>query len=454
MKLGLLATGFVTVCLAGAGGWFLRTAVHPTETEAGSDAEPQEGASPGEMSVEVVMEPARTGELTTTLAAFGVVRAADGELRTVSSRAGGRVEAVLTRRGDEVKAGASLFRLERAPLELAEAQARAAAVIAENALSAFDRGGRAKRTAELESSVAEARTAVEVAEKQSLRTVSLRQDGLSSERAIAEAALAAERARRELATAERNLEAYRTTDADLERATLAATRDAAVLAAKDAEALLAASEVLAPVSGRVASVAVRIGDRAEPGAELAMLLAGDRREIAFGVTAAGRTTIPAGARVTWPDALGASRSGRVRGAATLVDATLGLHEVLAVPDEGPSPPLPGEVVRGEIEVRHLEAAVLVPTRALVRAAHGVSLVLAVDGLARVVPVEIVGRRDGVTAVSGAIKGGDLVIVEGGYNLPEGARVHAVKAPEDEHADEGAMDGDPGAKVGDAHRGTK
>lgn len=454
MKLGLLATGFVTVCLAGAGGWFLRTALHPAQAEHGSDAEPQEGASPGEMSVEVVIEPAKTGELTTTLAAFGVVRAADGELRAISSRAGGRVEAVLARRGEQVKAGAALFRLERAPLELAAAQARSAAAIAENALSTFDRGGRAKRTAELESSVAEARTAVEVTEKQSLRTASLRQDGLSSEKAIAEAALVADRARRELATAERNLEAYRTTDADLERATLTATRDAAMLAAKDAEAILAASEVLAPVAGHVASVAVRIGDRAEPGAELATLLAGDRREIAFGVTAAQRTTIPADARVTWQDALGAIRSGRIRGTATLVDAALGLHEMLALPDEGQSLPLPGEVVRGEIEVRHLEAAVLVPTRALVRAAHGVSLVLAVDGVAQVVPVEVVGRHEGVTAVSGAVKVGDSVIVEGGYNLPEGARVHAAKAPEEESGGKGAMDGDSDGKGDDEHRGTK
>ena len=454
MKLGLLATGFVTVCLAGAGGWFLRTALHPAQAEHGSDAEPQEGASPGEMSVEVVIEPAKTGELTTTLAAFGVVRAADGELRAISSRAGGRVEAVLARRGEQVKAGAALFRLERAPLELAAAQARSAAAIAENALSTFDRGGRAKRTAELESSVAEARTAVEVTEKQSLRTASLRQDGLSSEKAIAEAALVADRARRELATAERNLEAYRTTDADLERATLAATRDAAMLAAKDAEAILAASEVLAPVAGHVASVAVRIGDRAEPGAELATLLAGDRREIAFGVTAAQRTTIPADARVTWQDALGAIRSGRIRGTATLVDSALGLHEMLALPDEGQPTPLPGEVVRGEIEVRHLEAAVLVPTRALVRAAHGVSLVLAIDGLARVVPVEVVGRHEGVTAVSGAVKVGDSVIVEGGYNLPEGARVHAIKAPEEESGGKGAMDGDSDGKGDDEHRGTK
>ena len=454
MKLGLLATGFVTVCLAGAGGWFLRTALHPAQAEHGSDAEPQEGASPGEMSVEVVIEPAKTGELTTTLAAFGVVRAADGELRAISSRAGGRVEAVLARRGEQVKAGAALFRLERAPLELAAAQARSAAAIAENALSTFDRGGRAKRTAELESSVAEARTAVEVTEKQSLRTASLRQDGLSSEKAIAEAALLADRARRELATAERNLEAYRTTDADLERATLAATRDAAMLAAKDAEAILAASEVLAPVAGRVASVAVRIGDRAEPGAELATLLAGDRREIAFGVTAAQRTTIPADARVTWQDALGAIRSGRIRGTATLVDSALGLHEMLALPDEGQPTPLPGEVVRGEIEVRRLEAAVLVPTRAVVRAAHGVSLVLAIDGLARVVPVEVVGRHEGVTAVSGAVKVGDSVIVEGGYNLPEGARVHAIKAPEEESGGKGAMDGDSDGKGDDEHRGTK
>ncbi len=57
-------------------------------------------------------------------------------------------------------------------------------------------------------------------------------------------------------------------------------------------------------------------------------------------------------------------------------------------------------------------------------------------------------------MSGAVKVGDPVIVEGGYNLPEGARVHAAKAPEEERGEKGAMDGAPDAKVGDEHRGTK
>jgi multidrug efflux pump subunit AcrA (membrane-fusion protein) len=406
------------------------------------------------MSVEVATEPAATGDLTTTLAAFGVVRAGEGELRTISSRAGGRVEAVLARRGEEVTAGKPLFRLERAPLELASAQARAAAAVAENALATFDRGGRTRRTAEMEAAVAEARTAVVVTEKQATRTASLRQEGLSSEKASAEAQQAAERARRELATAERNLEAYRSTDAELERATLLATRDAAVSAAKDADAVLAASEVLAPVAGRVASIAVRIGDKTEPGTELATLLAGDRREIAFGVTAAQRATIPADARVTWKDALGAIRSGRIRGSATLVDAALGLEEMLAIPEEGQAPPLPGEIVRGEIELRRLEAVVLVPTRALVRSAHGTSLVVAAAGVANVVPVEVIGRHEGVSAVSGAVKAGDQVIVEGAYNLPSGARVHPAATAEKEHEDSGAMSGEAEGKPEESPRGAK
>src|SRR6185436_2594726 len=99
-------------------------------------------------------------------------------------------------------------------------------------------------------------------------------------------------------------------------------------------------------------------------------------------------------------------------------------------------PQPGLVVRGEIESRRLTGAVLVPSHAIVRAEDEPTLVLVGDdGIAKRVEVEILGRHGDVAAVKGDVKDGDRVVVEGGYNLPDGAKTHeAASGHEEAHAE--------------------
>ena len=86
------------------------------------------------------------------------------------------------------------------------------------------------------------------------------------------------------------------------------------------------------------------------------------------------------------------------------------------------PLLPGARVFGEIELRRLSGVILVPERAVLRAADVQVVVLARDGKALVVQVQVLGRHAGLAAIAGSVHEHDSVIVDGGYNLPDGASV--------------------------------
>jgi membrane fusion protein (multidrug efflux system) len=80
----------------------------------------------------------------------------------------------------------------------------------------------------------------------------------------------------------------------------------------------------------------------------------------------------------------------------------------------------GLFVRGEIELQRIAGVVLVPESSISRADDKQVVVLARDGKARVVPVEVLGRHGGFAGVRGEIQPGNHVVVDGGYNLPDGA----------------------------------
>ena len=112
-----------------------------------------------------------------------------------------------------------------------------------------------------------------------------------------------------------------------------------------------------------------------------------------------------------------------------LDPATGTVEVRIVPDAG-AEELPGELVRGEIVLENLAGVLLVPQAALVRA-QGKSAVVLVGagGIAHVVTLEVLARHADLAAVRGELHAGDVLIVEGAYNLPEGARtVGIVEAP--------------------------
>lgn len=421
MNKSATALGSTLLLVTGAAaGWLLHNALVRDGGE--HDDDEGEQVEPADMDVEVSTARATAGELVVSEPVLGVVRADEGAVISLGSRAGGRVAEVLVRPGDDVKAGAPVLRYEGAPLALAVAQAQAALAAAANQVESFDRADRQKVEADLVASAEKAAADEVAAAKHVERQTALLADGLVAPRAVEEARTALVKAKADRSAADLALSSYRGASAELQRSALVAARDAAAAGLADAKVVLADAVVHAPADGHVLAVTSHAGDRVDAGAVVGTLLLPQGRVLVFGLTPANAVGIGAGTSIVWFDVSGARRVAKVRSVSGEVGAATGLVEVIAVP-EG-APPAPGLIVRGEIEARPIVGAVLVPSRAVMRHEDQLSVVVIDDGhVAKRASVEVLGRREGVAAVRGDVKAGDRVAIDGAYNLPDGARTH-------------------------------
>ncbi len=408
-----------------AAGWLVRERV----AGGGEQAEEETAAvEPGQMAVPVRTASVESGALPRTLAILGTLRASPGAERVLSTRCGGRVSAVHAASGQEVHAGDALVEFERAPLEAAKAAADAELRSAELALESFD-SENARKKLELESAVQRCEAESRLAATRVERLSALLADGLAAPKALEEARNGAAQSARELELAQQARASWTQKGAELERATRAAALDVRRAAQREAQALLDAAVLKAPADGQLGRFELREGDRLEPGANAGTLLAHAGRELVCGVLPADLPAVRAGLEAHWVEAGARARSGHVLAVGAALDAATGTVEVRIAPDAG-SAELPGEIVRGEIVLENLADVLLVPQAALVRARGQAAVVLVGQGgIAHVVTVEVLARHAQLAAVRGELHAGDSVIVEGAYNLPEGARtVGIVEAP--------------------------
>jgi RND family efflux transporter MFP subunit len=355
------------------------------------------------------------------------VRAAPAAERTLATRAGGRVLATHVTDGQTVRAGDALLSLDPAPLRGAVAQSRAALAQAVDALAEYDRTGRTRQQLELDAAVQRATSQQALLDAQVARLESLHGEGLSSDRALAESKQAASQARADKELAAAAVASFHDVSAELQHSTLLAARDGAQAAADEAERQLAEAEPTAPADGQVISFRARAGQLLQPGEAFGELLASEGRLVAFAVTAAAARELRPGARATWLDAQGHPAAGALQSVGGDVDAATGMVLALVAPDAAADADRPGLAVRGELELLRLHDAVLVPDAAVLRAHDAQVVVLAVGDRARTVPVTVAGRHGGLVAVQGDVHAGDRVLIDGGYNLPDGARIVASSA---------------------------
>jgi multidrug efflux pump subunit AcrA (membrane-fusion protein) len=416
---GKPGAGLLLLAIGVGIGWSVHALLPPSADDA--DETPEEVAQ-AEMRVSVTTAPVTRGELPIVVRAAGVVRAAPAADHVLSSRAGGRVLETLVVPGQVVAAGDVLLRLDPLPLQAALAQARAAFVGADAALLDFDRSGRDRRAFELQSDAQRAASQVTLLQAQLERVQALAADGLSSDKAVAEAAQAVTQAQADQALAERAAQDFTGTSAALQHDGLVAQRSGAEAGVQEAERVLAEAELRAPCAGQLVEFLARPGQKLEPGDRVGRLLAPEGRLIAFGVAAADTGGLQPGARATWDDAQGAHGTGALQRLEGVVDPATGLIEAVVAPDAASAGEPPGLAVSGELQLRVLHDAVLVPEAAVLREHDAQVVVLADAGHARVVPVTVQGRHAGLAAVAGEVLDGQRVIVAGGYNLPDGAGI--------------------------------
>jgi membrane fusion protein (multidrug efflux system) len=300
----------------------------------------------------------------------------------VRARVTGLLEAQHYQEGERVKADAPLFTIERAPFEIALAQARAAL---------------AQDSARLDQARREAKRLAPLAEE---RAISQREyDDAASTLRFAEAAVAATQA--QVRQAQLNL-SY--------------TSVAAPIAGLSGRAERSQGSLVSPADGLLTHVTqtdpiwVRFSFSE---AELARLQGGRAGQVKL-LTADGK---PLGA------------AGRLNFAGSTVDPQLGTVQLRAEFANPALAVLPGQFVRAQVHAGD-EAAFVVPQAAVTNGERGKAVWTVQGGKAVATPVEVGGWVGDGWAVRKGLKEGDTVIVDNLMKLRPGAPVqpHAASAP--------------------------
>jgi len=296
----------------------------------------------------------------------------------VRARVTGIVEKRLFQEGQRVAAGAALYRIERAPFEIALAQARAA--------------------------LAQEQARVEQARREAQRLRPLAEQQAVSRREYDDAA-----------------SAVRTTEAAL------ATAQARV---REAELNLSYTTVAAPIAGVTGRSLRSEGSLVNPGSEslLTTIAQTDPIWVRFAFSESQYAQLRAGkateVMLTGADGRPIAGKGRLNFAATSVDSRLGTIGMRA---EFPNPRLellPGQFVQARVKVGEREAF-LVPQHAVMQGDQGRFVwTVSAEGRATPTPVKAGEWVDRDWAIEAGLKAGDRVIVDNLIKLRPGAPVAA------------------------------
>lgn len=319
----------------------------------------------------------------------------------VRARVGGVLQRQQYRDGEPVRAGAPMFTIDRAPFEIALAQARA---------------GLAQEQARTEQARRESARLKPLAEMQA---VSRREaDDAASALALAEASLQAQQAR-----------------------------------VREAELNLSYTAVAAPISGIATRAEKSEGSLVSPAdGLLARIMQTDPIWVRFALSEAeyaplkGRRGAPV--RLVGQDGTPLGPAGKLNYAGPTVDArlgTVGLRAEFANPGLAI---LPGQFVRAQVQ-SGTERAWLVPQAAVQSGEHGKFVWVVREGKAAPAPVEVGGWVGADWAVRKGLQDGDAVITDNLIKLRPGAPVQARSAAQPPGAGGPAQAGAPGAASANA-----
>ncbi|WP_224364140.1 efflux RND transporter periplasmic adaptor subunit [Hyalangium versicolor] len=319
----------------------------------------------------------RWGPAARALHVTGVLAAPPGHDVKVGSLVPGQLTLISVAEGDRVRAGQVLGEVETGPvtdeLQQAEATAKEAAAAA--------RAAEARR----------ARTELLVE-----RGVAARQDA-EQDRSAETAAVAAE-----------------------QRA-----RSAVELAQRKARH----AELKAPFDGLVTAVFFRQGEAVDGnGQPVVQVTATDPLELRAFVTQDEAARLRAGqSAAVSVQGLPEPRTAQVVSVSPAVDAQNGNVLVrIRVPNPEGALRLSG-VAQARIVTGEESPAAQVPSSALVPAEDGgLGVALVEEDKVHTVPVTVLSEEAGQAVVQGELKGGESVIVEGGYSLPEGTSVEVTR----------------------------
>jgi membrane fusion protein (multidrug efflux system) len=203
----------------------------------------------------------------------------------------------------------------------------------------------------------------------------------------------------------------------------AASRQAAA-AAEAANALLSRTRLASPLYGRVQSVDVQVGARAEAGAPIARIVAVDTLELALAVPAGALRRLRPGMDADIREAGSVPPvQGFVAGIAPGVDSLTGTGTaVVRIPNRD-GVLHPGAAATGTLRLGTRQSVLIVPDSALVLAGDSTAdFVVGADSVAHQHVVRPGVRSGHRVEIEGDLKPGDHVVTAGVFGLEDGMRV--------------------------------
>lgn len=236
-----------------------------------------------------------------------------------------------------------------------------------------------------------------------------------------QAANAVGAARRQQATTALLLSQQLATQDQLTQANKAVADAQAALAGLQAEgAGQAVRGIVAPFDGVVTAVTVAQGDRTQPGAAILTVARAGGIVVTAGLDPADRAAVTAGQAASLKRLSGgAALAGHVLRVGGALNAQTRLVDVDVGFPTGAL--LPGEALQVAIETGQV-AGWVVPHAAVVTSGGPARVFQIVGGKAKAVPVRIVLSSDKGDVVDGPLDAGNPVIVDGAYQVSDGAAV--------------------------------
>jgi multidrug efflux pump subunit AcrA (membrane-fusion protein) len=426
----ILAMLFVSACL------FCSVLLSScSNKEGGGEAADEETdeVSPADMDVQVKTAKIEIGEMPVMVKAVGVLLPAMQSPALVVPLTPGIVSKVEVTEGQPVEAGAIIIRLDARKADNALAKAQAALHLVEAEQQKASSGSLDIEQSELDLDATAAQVAAEQARLDSDRQKSLLAENLISEKAAYDAQKAFEEANRRAKAAKDKAEIFRKSGRDLELAQLQASIEQAKAELAGAEFDRETMDIRAPQSGRISGLKVNVGGSVDDKTILTQVIGDQTAVIRLQLSPGDIDNIQLDAPVIIR--LISSKktlSGKVVSIGCEVDAETGLVPIETQLNSGQSGLARiGETVFAEITTKLKVKGFVVPASSIVIEDDKASLFTVDDKqIAHAIPVEILTRTaDKAVVSSEGLKAGVPVIVDGNYNLPDGA--HVVEEPSNE-----------------------
>jgi HlyD family secretion protein len=353
----------------------------------------------------------------------------------VVSKVGGKVDSVFVSEGDRVVQGQTLISIEKDVVRLQMEQARAGYQAASAQYRKAVKGVREKELTNAKASLEQAEKDIEIARTNLERSRRLLDAGTISRSTYEEAENSFESAKMKLENAGRNVSLMEEGASEEELEIARANAEAMKAQFELAQLQFENSDITSPGTGIVARVMAEEGNMVGTTTPLLIIVQDDPLyadvpvpEKYFGLIAEKREQIEARVfPIAYPENL--PFSGMVTGVDTVIDAASRTFTVEIAVVNSEKSLRPGMYVNVELILQKSERAVMVPESALVIRDDETVVFIVDEGdsfHARLRPVTVGLRKEGLVEIKEGLSLSDLVIVRGNAFLEDGQVVEFIK----------------------------